>query len=244
MLCRLEGCEELAAHTLGAALVRRRLPGEVLVAAPGPRPDPTDPAVPLVLYDTSTQRDLNLNKEIVHDFCIAGAFAVTPKPQEVEVGCVTEEGRVWVSRAGGAGLVRAALQLLTAGAYRRPLPAAPQAPPPLHDALYIVRTLAGDWVRCTIISGLDGEGTVRTQLVDSGLILRAPLSSLVPLQTFSPALNSFPPQVSGDACHLPQTDSLKKRVVNAVSTIPRLHLLKIRGNYLLLLCRHTTAAAP
>lgn len=51
-------------------------------------------------------------------------------------------------------------------------------------------------VRCTIISGLDGEGTVRTQLVDSGLILRAPLSSLVPLQTFSPALNAFPHQVS------------------------------------------------
>lgn len=50
-------------------------------------------------------------------------------------------------------------------------------------------------VRCSIISGLDGEGTVRTQLADSGLILRAPLSSLVPLQTFSPALNAYPPQV-------------------------------------------------
>ncbi|CAH0592425.1 unnamed protein product [Chrysodeixis includens] len=194
ILCRLEGAEELAASALGAELVRRRLPGEVLVAAPGPRHDPTDPSVAVVLYDTSTQRDLNLNKEIVHDFCIAGAFTVTQKPCEVEVGCVTEEGRVWVSRAGGAALVRAALALLTAGAYRRPLPAAPQAPPPAPGALYIVRTLAGDWVRCTIISGLDGEGTVRTQLVDSGLILRAPLSSLVPLQTFSPALNAFPHQ--------------------------------------------------
>ncbi|KAG6440568.1 hypothetical protein O3G_MSEX001309 [Manduca sexta] len=194
ILCRLEGAEELAASDAGAELVRRRLPGEVLVAAPGPRTDPADPAVALVLYDTSTQRDLNLNKEIVHDFCIAGAFTVTQKPCEVEVGCVTEEGRVWVSRAGGAELVRAALALLTAGPYRRPLPAAPQAPAPNHGTLYIVRTLAGDWVRCTIISGLDGEGTVRTQLVDSGLILRAPLSSLVPLQTFSPALNAYPYQ--------------------------------------------------
>ncbi|KAH9636554.1 hypothetical protein HF086_014815 [Spodoptera exigua] len=194
ILCRLEGAEELAASTLGAELVRRRLPGEVLVAAPGPRHDPTDPSVAVVLYDTSTQRDLNLNKEIVHDFCIAGAFTITQKPCEVEVGCVTEEGRVWVSRAGGAALVQGALALLTAGPYRRPLPAAPQAPAPNATTLYIVRTLAGDWVRCTIISGLDGEGTVRTQLVDSGLILRAPLSSLVPLQSFSPALNAFPPQ--------------------------------------------------
>ncbi|XP_022821442.1 tudor domain-containing protein 7 isoform X3 [Spodoptera litura] len=194
ILCRLEGAEELAASTLGAELVRRRLPGEVLVAAPGPRHDPTDPSVAVVLYDTSTQRDLNLNKEIIHDFCIAGAFTITQKPCEVEVGCVTEEGRVWVSRAGGAALVQGALALLTAGPYRRPLPAAPQAPAPNSTTLYIVRTLAGDWVRCTIISGLDGEGTVRTQLVDSGLILRAPLSSLVPLQSFSPALNAFPPQ--------------------------------------------------
>ncbi|KAJ0182545.1 hypothetical protein K1T71_001914 [Dendrolimus kikuchii] len=194
ILCRLEGAEELAASAVGAELVRRRLPGEVLVAAPGPRHDPHDPAVALVLYDTSTQRDLNLNKEIVHDFCIAGAFALTQKLCEVEVGCVTEEGRVWVSRAGGAALVRNALALLTAGPYRRPLPSAPSAPPPNAGTLYIVRTLAGDWVRCTIISGLDGEGTVRTQLVDSGLILRAPLSSLVPLQTFSPALNAYPPQ--------------------------------------------------
>lgn len=194
ILCRLEGAEELAASSLGAELVRRRLPGEVLVAAPGPRHDPSDPSVAVVLYDTSTQRDLNLNKEIVHDFCIVGAFTVTQKPCEVEVGCVTEEGRVWVSRAGGAALVRGALALLTAGPYRRPLPAAPQAPAPSPATLYIVRTLAGDWVRCTIISGLDGEGTVRTQLVDSGLILRAPLSSLVPLQSFSPALNDFPYQ--------------------------------------------------
>ncbi|XP_028156043.1 tudor domain-containing protein 7A isoform X1 [Ostrinia furnacalis] len=239
ILCRLEGAEELAASAAGAALVQRRLPGEVLVAAPGPRADPADPSVALVLYDTSTQRDLNLNKEIVQDFCIAGAFNltqalpardikdktsaekedpepnqapvvrninqeiiqefciactlnVTQKPCEVEVGCVSEEGRVWVSRAGGAVLVRDALALLTAGPYRRPLPAAPHAPSPNAQTLYIVRTLAGDWVRCTIISGLDGEGTVRTQLVDSGLILRAPLSSLVPLQTFSPALNAFP----------------------------------------------------
>lgn len=77
ILCRLEGAEELAASSLGAELVRRRLPGEVLVAAPGPRHDPSDPSVAVVLYDTSTQRDLNLNKEIVHDFCIAGAFALT-----------------------------------------------------------------------------------------------------------------------------------------------------------------------
>ncbi|XP_045493317.1 tudor domain-containing protein 7 [Colias croceus] len=194
ILCRLDGAEELSASAMGAELVARRLPGEVLVAAPGPRTDPADPSVALVLYDTSTQRDLNLNKEIVHDFCIAGAFTLTQKPCEVEVGCVTEEGRVWVSRAGGAAVVRSALALLTAGPYRRPLPAAPQAPPPHAAALYIVRTLAGDWVRCTIISGLDGEGTVRTLLVDSGLILRAPLSSLVPLQTFSPALNAYPYQ--------------------------------------------------
>lgn len=58
---------------------------------------------------------------------------------------MTEEGRVWVSRAGGAALVRNALALLTAGPYRRPLPAAPQAPAPNAGTLYIVRTLAGDW---------------------------------------------------------------------------------------------------
>ncbi|XP_049881297.1 tudor domain-containing protein 7 [Pectinophora gossypiella] len=194
ILCRLEGCAELAGCVEACALVRRRLPGEVLVAAPGLRSDPDDPSVPLVLYDTSTHRDLNLNKEIVHDFCIAGAFNITQKPSEVEVGCVSEEGRVWVARAGGRSAVAAALALLTAGPYRRPLPAAPQAPAPGPATLYIVRTLAGDWVRCTIISGLDGEGTVRTQLVDSGLILRAPLSSLVPLQAFSPALNAYPHQ--------------------------------------------------
>ncbi|XP_013176763.1 PREDICTED: tudor domain-containing protein 7 [Papilio xuthus] len=193
ILCRLEGAEELAASETGAALVARRLPGEVLVAAPGPRADPTDPSVAVVLYDTSTQRDLNLNKEIVHDFCIAGAFTVTQKLTEMEVGCVTDEGRVWVSRAGGAALVRNALALLTSGPYRRPLPAAPHAPPP-HPTLFIVRTLAGDWVRCVIISELDGEGTVRTQLVDSGLVLRAPLSSLVPLHSFSAALNAYPYQ--------------------------------------------------
>ncbi|XP_045448202.1 tudor domain-containing protein 7 [Melitaea cinxia] len=196
VLCRLEGAEELAASEAGAALVRRRLPGEVLVAAPAPRTDPSDPSVAVVLYDTSTPRDLNLNKEIVHDFCMSGAFSLTQKLCAVEVGCVTEEGRVWVARAGGADAVRAALALLTAGPYRRPLPAAPHAPPAQPGALYIVRTLAGDWVRCVIISGLDGEGTVRTQLVDSGLILRAPLSSLVPLSTFSPALDAYPHQAA------------------------------------------------
>lgn len=77
ILCRLEGAEELAASEAGATLVRRRLPGEVLVAAPGPRHDPTDPSVAVVLYDTSTPRDLNLNKEIVHDFAISGAFTLT-----------------------------------------------------------------------------------------------------------------------------------------------------------------------
>ncbi|CAG9117671.1 unnamed protein product [Plutella xylostella] len=90
---------------------------------PGPRDDPAEPAVSVVLYDTSTARDLNLNKEIIHDFCISGAFSITQKACEVRVGCVTEEGRVWVSRAGGAALVRAALALLTApGPYRRPCP--------------------------------------------------------------------------------------------------------------------------
>ncbi|XP_037969050.2 tudor domain-containing protein 7A [Plutella xylostella] len=199
ILCRLEGAEELAASSQAGELVRARLQGEVLVAAPGPRDDPAEPAVSVVLYDTSTARDLNLNKEIIHDFCISGAFSITQKACEVRVGCVTEEGRVWVSRAGGAALVRAALALLTApGPYRRPLPASPPAPPPPPPAapapLYIVRTIDGDWVRCTMISGLDGEGTVRTLLVDSGLVLRAPLSSLVPLHAFSPALNAYPHQ--------------------------------------------------
>lgn len=68
----------------------------------------------------------------------------------VEVGCVTEEGRVWVARAGGADAVRAALALLTAGPYRRPLPAAPHAPPAQPSTLYIVRTLAGDWSVSTL----------------------------------------------------------------------------------------------
>ncbi|XP_045528231.1 tudor domain-containing protein 7B isoform X1 [Pieris brassicae] len=194
ILCRLDGAEELSASTTGDELVVQRLPGEVLVAAPGPRTDPNDPAVAVVLFDTSTQLDLNLNKEIVHDFCIAGGFTLTKELCEVEVGCVTDDGRVWVSRVGGAAVVRNALALLTSGPYRRPLPAAPQAPPTQPGTLYIVRTFAGDWVRCTIISGLDGEGTVRTQLVDSGLVMRAPLSSLVPLQSFSPALNVYPYQ--------------------------------------------------
>ncbi|VVC87494.1 unnamed protein product, partial [Leptidea sinapis] len=88
VLCRLEGAEELAASAAGSSLARTRLVGEVLVAAPGPRADPTDPAVPLVLYDTSTHRDLDLNKEIVHDFCMAGAFAITQNWCEVEVACV------------------------------------------------------------------------------------------------------------------------------------------------------------
>lgn len=77
ILCRLEGAEELSVSAIGDELVVQRLPGEVLVAAPGPRTDPADPAVAVVLYDTSTQLDLNLNKEIVHDFCIAGAFTLT-----------------------------------------------------------------------------------------------------------------------------------------------------------------------
>lgn len=58
---------------------------------------------------------------------------------------MTEEGRVWVQRAGGAALVRSALALLTSGPYRRPLPPALSAPAPSRQALYIVRTLAGDW---------------------------------------------------------------------------------------------------
>lgn len=58
---------------------------------------------------------------------------------------MSDEGCVWVSRAGGAETVRAALAMLTAGPYRRPLPAAPHALPPHSHALYIVRTLAGDW---------------------------------------------------------------------------------------------------
>ncbi|KAI5640546.1 tudor domain-containing protein [Phthorimaea operculella] len=173
-------CTSLAGHCTSLAGLCTSLAGHLLVA--------------VALYDTSTQRDLNLNKEIASDFCTAGAFTVTQKPSEVEVGCVTEEGRVWISRAGGAATVRNALALLTAGPYRRPLPAAPQAPAPNKGTLYIVRTLAGDWVRCTIISELDSEGTVRTQLVDSGLILRAPLSSLVPLASFSPVLNDYPYQ--------------------------------------------------
>lgn len=63
------------------------------------------------------------------------------------MGCVTDEGRVWVSCAGGGGTVRAALALLTApGPYRRPLPASPAAPPAHQPPpLYIVRTLDGDW---------------------------------------------------------------------------------------------------
>lgn len=72
----------------------------------------------------------------------------------VEVGCVTEEGRVWVARAGGADAVRAALALLTAGPYRRPLPAAPHAPPAQPSTLYIVRTLAGDWSVSTLTCSL------------------------------------------------------------------------------------------
>ncbi|XP_045772816.1 tudor domain-containing protein 7 [Maniola jurtina] len=194
ILSRLEGAEELAASEAGVAQTRSRLTNETLVAVPGPRHDPFDPAVAVVLYDTSTKRDINLNQELVEKFCKSGVFELTEKPCEVEVGCVTDEGRVWVSRVGGADTVRAALALLTSGPYRRPLPAAPHAPPAHTKALYIVRTLDGDWVRCLIISGLDGEGTVRTQLVDSGLVLRAPLSSLVPLSSFSPALDAYPPQ--------------------------------------------------
>ncbi|XP_052744074.1 tudor domain-containing protein 7B [Bicyclus anynana] len=194
ILCRLEGVEELAASEAGTALVQRRLLGAALVAAPGLRDDPADPSVAVELFDTSTMVDINVNKELVQDFCLSGDFQLTQKPCSVEVGCVTEEGRVWVSRAEGVEAVRAALALLTDGPHRRALPPAPRAPPALSKGLYIVRTLAGDWVRCTVISGLDGEGTVRTLLVDSGLILRAPLSSLVPLNVFSPALNAYPPQ--------------------------------------------------
>ncbi|GBP45732.1 Tudor domain-containing protein 7A [Eumeta japonica] len=76
ILCRLEGVEELATNSVGAEVVRRLL-GETLVAEPGPRDDPGEPTVSVVLYDTSTTRDLNLNKEIIQDFCISGAFNIT-----------------------------------------------------------------------------------------------------------------------------------------------------------------------
>lgn len=92
-----------------------------------------------VYYVPETDDDnVNDKKQIVRSLSVQ-------KPCEVEVGCVSEEGRVWVSRAGGAALVRDALALLTAGPYRRPLPAAPHAPSPNAHTLYIVRTLAGDW---------------------------------------------------------------------------------------------------
>lgn len=84
----------------------------------------------------------------------------------VEVGCVTEEGRVWVARAGGADAVRAALALLTAGPYRRPLPAAPHAPPAHPNTLYIVRTLAGDWSVSTLTCSL-ALSTLLTVLVSA-----------------------------------------------------------------------------
>lgn len=103
ILCRLEGAEELAASEAGAELVRRRLPGEVLVAAPGARADPADPAVAVVLYDTSTQRDLNLNKEIVHDFCMQGAFTITqvnppppPPPVPHPRRLINHKGRLYI----------------------------------------------------------------------------------------------------------------------------------------------------
>lgn len=194
--CRLEGLEELATSTSGCEAIQQLLTKGPLVAEPGPRLDPDDPAVCVVLYDTSTDRDINLNEEIMLEFCSKAAFGVAQLRRlcDVEVQCVDEECRVFVSRRGGRSMVSGALALLTApGPFRRPLPAAITPTPDPHR-LYIVRTFAGEWVRCIIITGLDGEGTVRTQLVDSGLIMRAPVSSLVPLQSFSKVLNILPRQ--------------------------------------------------
>ncbi|CAH2238235.1 jg11514 [Pararge aegeria aegeria] len=103
-----------------------------------------------------------------------------------------------------------------------------------------LRALVTTRVRCMVISGLDGEGTVRTQLIDSGLILRAPLSSLVPLNTFSPALNEYPPQA--------QQVRLGSAERAASSMVPRLRELLLDA---CVLCRavpasptHTSALTP
>lgn len=77
-MCRLEGAEELAASEAGVALVRNRLQGATLVAMPGPRHDPTDPSVAVVIFDTSTSVDINVNKELIHDWCLrSGTFQIT-----------------------------------------------------------------------------------------------------------------------------------------------------------------------
>lgn len=83
-----------------------------------------------------------------------------------------------------------------------------------------------------IISGLDGEGTVRTQLVDSGLILRAPLSSLVPLSTFSPALDAYPHQVSHDAADVARTERARESTMRYRSFISRSILWSIYAVYI------------
>lgn len=190
ILCSLVGLEEMAGAPHGIDVLSS-LVGKVLVAEPSfENSSEDDPGMRLVLHDTSTDLDINMNRALLASFCTAAKpVLLSQHTAEVEVTCVSDEGRVWVAcNATGRHTVRAALALLS----EHP-PTIPPAPP-LHNTLYALQTPGGEWLRCCLRQGADENGAITVQLTDSGQVVKTSASNLILLESLSPALNAYPPQ--------------------------------------------------
>ncbi|XP_050737035.1 tudor domain-containing protein 7B-like isoform X2 [Eriocheir sinensis] len=189
--CCLAGLEDAPKEAAFQALMETLPMGKILVARVQRREEP----YAIVLFDTSTSEDVNLNEKVFES--VAKHLV---EPSLPPVGGLAE---VYLTHASSSGIVYVQVETKTFKALDDLLKIAKRRTEEMLGEkvevdltkLYLARfSKDGEWYRAAPRSSVDPDGTVLMNFVDFGNSEKVPLNNIKGLQKVSPLLAKVPHQ--------------------------------------------------
>ncbi|XP_077287282.1 tudor domain-containing protein 7 tapas [Arctopsyche grandis] len=204
ILCRLAGLEEYSMGKLEKFNLSEKLVGKSLIADVLQTPEELmsgdDPTITVVLYDTSSKDDINLNKELLYELTQkAKSPHLSQGIVEIYICDVTPRGTVFAQiHNENFKLLKKMLGQVVMGPFPKETLQASSHLLLKPNTYYLAKSSSGEWRRAVLydsIRSLADDSYVNVKYIDYGTVGKVSVKDLLLLERLSVALNSYPVQV-------------------------------------------------
>ncbi|XP_069687013.1 tudor domain-containing protein 7 isoform X2 [Periplaneta americana] len=196
--CFLWGLEDFADEPNAAQHITDTIVGKTLVASIKSPPKPDNPGVGLILFDTSTDDDLNMNNVLIENICSDIPPPQLPaegKVQEMFISHITNTGDVYLQFDTYNYVQSLVSNVIETGMKEDAIFKGSNVRSPDPSRLYLARYhLDGNWYRAAITKRLEGQREVEVIFVDFGNSEVINPSDLIVLDSLKKAVAEFPHQ--------------------------------------------------
>ncbi|PSN45877.1 hypothetical protein C0J52_11031 [Blattella germanica] len=198
ILCYLWGLEDFVDDPNSAKHITENIVGKTMIASVKSRAHLDSPAHGVILFDTSTNEDLNMNSILIENIskeAMAPQLPLEGLVKEVYISHVTATGDIFLQFDSYSYLQTLIADVIGTGFKENDIQKGSQDCTPNPSRLYLARYhLDDNWYRAAITKKLEGKEEVEITFVDFGNTEIISPTNLFLIETVKKSLADFPHQ--------------------------------------------------